>query len=404
MDKKRTRQYAIRLGCLFASFTLWLYIYNVVNPIKETKLREVVVELKNTEALAQFKLTLIPNEKYNLNLTLTGSADDLQNIPRDKFKLVADLEGFGFKKGDVNRIPVKIIQKPDNVQVSNSDMLYINIRTDELIEKSLPVKPEMTGKVKVGYFAFPTTFNPTEVLVTGPAKLVNKVTSTLATISIASANLNVESTITLKAVDENGTEVKDIVLNPKEVKATTVVKKIKSIPVIVKTKGALGKSYILKSIVPSEENIEIAVDEKNENSITSIETVPLALDTLAGSSEKQLNLVVPDGVKLISNKGSVGVKITMAKIITKNVAIDIKIKNLSDTLSVTLDKTKVNLVVSGDEGILNGIKDGDIECSIDLNTLAEVASLVVPVTIKLPAGVTVVSQAPQTVTVAIIKK
>ena len=403
MDKKRTQQYTIRLCCLLASFALWLYIYNVVNPIKVAKLN-VNVELKNTDALSQFKLALIPGEKYTLDLTLTGSAVDLQNIPKDQFKLEADLQGFGFKKGDVNRIPVIIIRKPDNVQVSNSDMLFVNIRTDDLIEKSIPVKSEITGKVKTGYFSFPTSFNPNEVLVTGVARLVNRVTSVIATVNIGSANLNMESSITLRAVDESGTEIKDVTLNPKQVDAITVVKKIKSVPVIVKTKGNVSKNYILKSIVPAEQNVEIAVDEKSDNNITSIETVPLALDTLVGSLDTQLNLVLPDGVKLISNKGSIGVKITMAKIITKNIAIDIKTTNLADTLNVTLDKNKVNLVLSGDESIINGIKDGDIDCFIDLKNLGDVVDLVVPVTVKLPTGVTAVSQSPQTIKVNITKK
>jgi len=404
MDKKRTQQYTIRLCCILASFALWLYIYNVINPIKEDTFKEVTVVLKNTDLLSKSKLTLIPNEKFSLNLTVTGSMADLQKLSKDDFKLEADLDGFGLKKGDINKIPVKIIQKPDNVKVSNIDLLFVNIKTDELIEKKMPVKSEITGKVKTGYFAFPTSFSPNEVLITGGANLVNKVVDVIATTNVGSAILNLENSITLRAVDESGSEIKDLVLNPKQIKAITVVKKIKSVPIVVKTKGTVGKNYILKSIVPLEDNIEIAVDEKSNNNITSIETVPLALDTLVGSSETQLNLVLPEGVKLINNKGSVGVKITMTKIITKNVAIDIKTKNLTDTLIVTMDKVKVNLVLSGEESVINSVKDTDIDCSIDLNSLGETLSVVLPITVKLPAGVIATLQDPTTVTAVIAKK
>jgi len=404
MDKKRTQQYTIRLCCILASFALWLYIYNVINPIKEDTFKEVTVVLKNTDLLSKSKLTLIPNEKFSLNLTVTGSMADLQKLSKDDFKLEADLDGFGLKKGDINKIPVKIIQKPDNVKVSNIDLLFVNIKTDELIEKKMPVKSEITGKVKTGYFAFPTSFSPNEVLITGGANLVNKVVDVIATTNVGSAILNLENSITLRAVDESGSEIKDLVLNPKQIKAITVVKKIKSVPIVVKTKGTVGKNYILKSIVPLEDNIEIAVDEKSNNNITSIETVPLALDTLVGSSETQLNLVLPEGVKLINNKGSVGVKITMTKIITKNVAIDIKTKNLTDTLIVTMDKVKVNLVLSGEESVINSVKDADIDCSVDLNTLGETLSVVLPITVKLPAGVIATLQDPTTVTAVIAKK
>ena len=404
MDKKRTQQYTIRLCCILASFALWLYIYNVINPIKEDTFKEVTVVLKNTDLLSKSKLTLIPNEKFSLNLTVTGSMADLQKLSKDDFKLEADLDGFGLKKGDINKIPVKIIQKPDNVKVSNIDLLFVNIKTDELIEKKMPVKSEITGKVKTGYFAFPTSFSPNEVLITGGANLVNKVVDVIATTNVGSAILNLENSITLRAVDESGSEIKDLVLNPKQIKAITVVKKIKSVPIVVKTKGTVGKNYILKSIVPLEDNIEIAVDEKSNNNITSIETVPLALDTLVGSSETQLNLVLPEGVKLINNKGSVGVKITMTKIITKNVAIDIKTKNLTDTLIVTMDKVKVNLVLSGEESVINSVKDTDIDCSVDLNSLGETLSVVLPITVKLPAGVIATLQDPTTVTAVIAKK
>ena len=404
MDKKRTQQYTIRLCCLLASFALWLYIYNVINPIKVDKFRKVTVTLKNTDVLSQFKLTLIPNQEFYTDLTVTGSVEDMAKVSGEDFKLEADLDGFGFKKGDTNKIPVKVVQKPDNVQISNTDLLYVNISTDGLTEKTLPIKSEVNGKVKDGYYAFFTSFNPKTVLIDGGAKLVKSVTSVIATTDIGGADSSLKKTVVLKAVDENGTEVKGVILNPSKVEATTSIKKIKTVPIVVKTKNALNKNYILKSIVPADDNIEVAVDDVNNSNITSIETVPLALDTLTGSSDTQLNLVVPDGVKLINNKGSISVKITMSKIITKTVSQDIKTKNLADTLKVTLDNTKVNLVISGDESIINAIKDGDIDSSVDLNALGEVIDLVVPVVIKVPTGVTVVSQSPQTVKLVIAKK
>ena len=405
MDKKRKRQFTIRIFCVLASFMLWLYIYNFVNPIKNIKLSNVSVELKNTEALSQFKLVMLPGDQHTLTLSLSGNVDNLQNISKDKFKLVADLSGFGFKKGDVNRIPVTITEKPDNVQVTNSEMLYINIKTDDYVEKTFSLKSDIKGKVKTGYIPFSTTFKPTEVVVSGAARYVNAVATVEGSIDITGASSDMAKNVNIKALDESRRVVNEVTISPSSASAVTLVRKIKTVGINVKTKGNIGKDYILKSITPVQDKIEVAIDENSSyNNITSLDTAPLTLDPLTTSSDQQLSLVVPDGVKLVTNNGSITVKVVVSKIIQKNVSVDIKIKNLADTLNATLEKTKASLVLSGEESVINAFKDGDADCYVDLNSLAEGADFTVPVVVKLPAGITKVSQAPQNIKVAIAKK
>lgn len=402
MDKKRKQQFTIRIVCVLASFILWLYIYNFVNPIKTIKISNVPVELKNTDALSQFKLVMLPEDKYTLSLSLSGNTGNLQNIDKDKFKLVADLSGFGFKKGDVNRIPVIITEKPDNVQVTNSEMLYINIKTDDYIEKTFQVKAEVKGKVKSGYVSFNTTFKPNDVVVSGAARYVNEVASVEGTIDVSGKSDDMQENISLKALDDSRRAINEVAISPANTNAWTLIKKIKTVGINVKTKGNIGKDYILKSITPDQDKVEVAVD--NDANITELDTAPLLLDSLTSSSDQKLNLILPDGVRLVSGNSYVTVKVVLSKIVQKNIALDIKVKNLGSLFNAALEKTKTSLVLSGEENAINALKDGDIDCSVDLSNLAEGADFTLPVAVKLPDGITKVSQAPQTIKVVITKK
>ncbi len=404
MDKQKARQHLIRVACLLASFVLWLYVYNFINPTKSVK-RDINVEITNTEALSQEKLVLIPEEKYTVTLSLTGSTVAIDKISSSDFKLVADLNNYALKKGGINKIPVYIAKKPSSIQISNSDMLYINVRTDDYIEKTVPIKSEVKGKVKTGYYAYPTSFNPTTVLVTGAARYVNQVVSAMATINFEGLNLNTSSSVNLRAVDGSDSTVNNVTINPVKCDAVTVIKKVKSVGVNVQTKGTLGKDYTLKSITPTQDKVEIAFDENSaNNSIASLDTAPLALDTISGNKDVQLSLVLPDGVKLINSNGLIDVKVVVSKSAQKNISQAIKINNLGNNLNATLDKTTASLVISGDESVISNLKDGDIDCSVDLNNLGEGTSYSLKVVTKLPPGITIVSQAPDTVKVAIIKK
>lgn len=406
-EKSKKYQLIVKITCFITAFGLWLYISNLENPISTYRLSNVPVKLINTEALAQSKLALLPGSQQTVTLTLRGRSADFALIKSEQFSLVADLGAYVLKKGEVN-IPVQVVNSPkeDNVKILNSNNLWIKINLDEYVEKTVPIKVLIEEGVKPGYYALQPQLKLLDALVEGPSKYVNRVDNVVAKCNIKNAVSDVTNTLPLQAVTSQDAIINEVKINPQVVDVVVPVKKVKTVGINIKTKGNLNKNNVLKSLESVPNKIDIAGNEDVLRNINSIDTQPVDLDKLSASGIVNTTLIVPHNVKLINSDGNIKVNVTIEsidKVVEKNLALDVNVKNLSDIYDITMDNLKVNVVVSGFEETINNIKESDIICYIDASSLKEGENSV-KVNLELPAGINKVSISPDTVKVVLKKK
>jgi YbbR domain-containing protein len=400
MEQKNT--WLIKICCIIAAFALWLYVTNVENNNNSQPI-SVPVTLVGEENVTSQKLKILPpSQPYTVTLHVRGSLSDIA-IGKDQFKVVADLSEFQFSKGTKN-IPVRLERQPANVSVLNSEGLYVSVSFDTLVEKTLPVKININGKVKDGYYAPQNYYiNPTDVVVSGAAKFVDQVNSVETTVDLKSAEKDLGFKLPLKALDSSGKEVKNVDISPSYVDVSIAVKKIKTVNINVKTKGNVSGDLALKSLQLVPDKVDIAGGD-NINDITSLDTEPLDLSTLTPNKTVVLKIIVPDGVILTNSDGTVKVKAIMDKIIQKNFSLDIGVKNLNDSYTAALNNQSVSLIISGPESKVNALTNADFNCYIDLNSIVTEGEHTVPVSLTIPDGITKISQNPQSVIASVKKK
>jgi YbbR domain-containing protein len=400
VEQKNT--WLIKICCIIAAFALWLYVTNVENNQNPQPVT-VPVTLTGIENVTQQKLKILPPaQQYTVTLHVRGSLTDIA-LGKDQFKVVADLSEFQFSKGTKN-IPVRIERQPANVTILNSEGLYVAVNFDNLIEKTFPVKVNVNGKVKDGYYAPQNYYiNPTDVVVSGAAKFVNQVSSVETNADLKSAEKDLGFKLALKALDSSGKEIKDVEINPSIVDISIPVKKIKTVAINVKTKGNVSSELAFKSFQLTPDNVDIAGGD-NINDIVSLDTEPVDLSTLTPNKTISVKIILPTGVTLTNSDGTVKVKAIMDKMIQKNFSLDIVIKNLNEAYSVTLNNQKVSLIISGPESKVTSIKNEDFNCYIDLNSIVTEGDHTVPISLTIPDGITKISQNPQSVVASIKKK
>lgn len=390
--------------CIIAAFGLWLYISNVENPIDDYKLTNVAVKLINVEGLNNSKMALLPGNHPTVTLTLRCKNSDFSMVKPEQFSLVADLSAYVVRKGE-NNIPVKIVSSPnpDNIKIVNSDNLWVKVNLDDYVEKSVPLKLNMSD-VKQGYYALKPQLKMTEVLVSGAAKYVNMVSSVIAKSDLKNYTKDTTLNLPLQAVNaDSNTVINEVKLNPESMEFTIPIKKVKSVGINIKTKGNVNKNIVLKALSSAPDKIDIAGDENTIKNIAALDTETIDLDKLQQSGSANAKLVIPDGISLVNSDGTVKVTASMDKNIQKNMDVDITVKNASDAYNYTLSVTKVNMDISGYESVINNLKPGDISCSVDLSNLAE-GEFNLPLNITLPDGVTKTKSAPDTVKAVLKKK
>lgn len=400
MDQKST--WLIKICCVIAACSLWLYIINETNT--QTSLPITVpVELINVEVINENGYALLPGQQFNIDLRVKGSSADIA-AGKSQFKVVADMSLYRVVKGE-NYIPIRIDRQPVNVNVLNSEGMYVKVALDELIKKTFPIKVNLSGKTKEGYYAYPQNIAPTEVEVSGAGKYVNQVVAIEAKSDLKSTDKDLNMKLLLRALDAAGKEIKDVTISPDTVEVIVPVKKIKTVPITVETKGTLNKIYSMKGIlVATPDKVEIAGDETSVNNVTSLKTEQVDLSTLTPNKTVVAKIILPAGVTLLDSDGTVKVKATLDNVVNKTFQGMIQLKNISEAYNAALDISKLVVEVNGPEEIINGLKNEDFDYIIDGSSFTEEKEYTINISVKIPEGLTKVSQTPQSVKVTVKKK
>lgn len=399
-EKSKRQQVIIKVCCVIASFVLWLYIFNVENPVRERKL-VVPVQMVNKDILAQSKLVPVGEENISITLDIRGNASDIYSVKPEDFKLESDLSAYVVKKGE-NRIPVEIKKSPGSIRIVNNENLWISINLDEIIQKTVSVKVIVEGKAKEGFYAEQPIIRTENVQITGPQQDANSVNRVVAICNIKDASKDINITASIKPEDSLGNIVKNVSVKPDSLQVIVPIKNIRGVPVSVKTQGDLVNGGVLKSVVPSPEKIDVSGEEEILSKINVLNTEIIDLSKLGENDTVETKVLVPKGVTLVNSNGIVKVKFNFDKGIQKTLSLDIKTINVGNNYSITMDNDKANLTISGLESTINNLKVEDLSCFVDLNNLAE-GEYDVPVTINVPNGISKVSQQPTSIKVTIKK-
>ncbi|WP_313885179.1 CdaR family protein [Clostridium sp. DJ247] len=371
------------------------------NPIRERKIT-VPVQVINKDVLTQAKLVPVGIEALNVSITIRGNALDIYSIKAEDFQLQSDLNAYVVRKGE-NKIPVEIKKSPNNIRIVNTDNLWVSIILEDLKQKVVPVKVTLDGKIKQGFFALQPVIKTTEVQVNGPADIVSAVNDVIVKCDITGLSKDINGMLIPNAEDKSGNIIKGVNIVPNSVEVIIPIKKTKSVPINVKTKGTLNNGGKIKAIVPTIAYVDIAGDDDVISGIASLDTEPIDLNKLVDKDTVESKIIVPKGVILVNNNSIIKVKINFDKGTQKQFNLDIQTKNLGDNYNVSLSNSKVNITVAGTEEVINNLKQEDITCFVDLSSLNE-GDHTVNVTVNLPDGVTKVAQDPTNIKVTISKK
>lgn len=402
MEKKNQQQIIIKICCVIAAFCLWLYISNWENPIKTYRLKNVSVELINTDELTQSKLVLSPNQTFTVSLTLRGTYLDVMRARPDDFKITADMSEYAFKNGE-NRIPVQIVQYPSNINIENDNSMWVNVNLDDLHEKTVPIKAKIEGSPKEGYYSSEAEISPKDAVVSGSSKFVDMVQNVVVNANITDLNKDVNLSVPLEPVDASGKIVNNVKVEPQNAIITVPIKKAKAVSVNIKTNGKAANGVDIKSITPVSPTVDIIGDNNTLNNMSSIDTMPIDIGKITDTKTMDVELSLPNGISTLSGNSSISVKTVVEGIIQKTFSVNVNLINVLQDFNAVLDNKKTNITVSGDESIIKSMSDTDIKANVDCSSLQDGIHNV-QISVALPKGVTNVADDPSSVNVTMTKK
>ena len=407
----------VKLVCLLLSFGLWIYISNIENPIKQYTITNISVQIVNLDVLKEDNLTLAPDQNFTISLTIQGTSTNIYSINKSQFTVVANLSNYTLKSGD-NSIPVEITNSPNNVNIKNNGVLRINIKLENITEKTMPVKSELNVTTSNSTYVKNISFSTNQITVSGPEETVNEVSKLVVRGNVTANNSTTTASFPVVAVDSSGNVVNDVVLSTNNVQTTITVEKGKLVPIKVQTTGELRAGLTLENIIANPNTIKILGSESVLDSTDEILSEPINLNSITGNETIITNLIVPRNITLLPNENEINVDVKVSgadennseNVIngntetTKTFEIPITIEGNLSGYTANLSSNTVTVVLKGTKKELDNLQASNLSCKVDISKLTKEGGVVSPtVDINNENNVLVDSQNPQTVDVTFTK-
>lgn len=371
------------LAVVFA-FILWLVVYNIDDPNKTVRFTTNVT-VENESAITDMnKCYEVLNGTNTITFSVTAKRSVINKLEDTDFTATADMNRMIMNSDNKSaKVPIEVISRRSNSSLKyNGKNQYLEISLDDLVSRRFMITADTTGQVADGYaLGEVTVTNPNVLNVTGPATIVDKIDSVVATIDVEGMSMNLSDNVLPVFYDADGNEIDTTRLKYNNTTVTIAAKilRVKEIPLSFTTTGTPSGDYRVVEITSDPENIRIKGASSVLNPIMSL-AIPAEVLNVSGARDDLTTTIditeyLPDGVELVdAADATVTVTVRIEAYQSKTFTIDTKditVNGLGDGYELAFEQNSVMVTISGLQNDLNRLSAADLVSAIDVSGMEE---------------------------------
>lgn len=380
--KTLTKNLGFKILAVVFAFILWLVVYNTDDPtITVSYTTNVTVE--NASVVTDMnKCYEVLNGTNTVSFAVTAKRSVLNKLEDTDFTAVADMNRMIVNEdGDKANVPIEIISKRSNSSLKyNEKNKYLEVSLEDLMKRRFIITVDTSGKVADGYaLGEVTVTNPNVLNVSGPASIVNKIDSVVATIDVDGMSMNLSDNVIPALYDADGQEIDTTKLKLSNTTVTISAKilSVKEIPLVFSTSGVPYGDNRVVEISSKPETIKVKGSSTTLNPLSSL-NIPGDVLNVSGASEDitttiDISEYLPDGVELVNASDAtvtVTVRIEAYELKKFNLSTSqINVNGLDSNYDLSFDQSTVAVTVSGLKNDLNKLNTSQLSASIDVTDL-----------------------------------
>ena len=370
VDKLLNKKSSLIIISLVIAFGIFILIDNESNVMID-QYAEVLYNQKVTATYNE-ELYVVEGLPEKIDVTLIGQKRHIFLAKQSPSKgVTVDLTGL--KPGN-HKVTLKYSERirsldykldPSEVTVT----IYEKVSETRSLTTDVLHKDELDSKLTIENI----DIDRDNVIIKGAEYKLKQVATVKALVDASEIVNPKEGTITLKnvplvAYDTDGNAL-DVEIVPSKVTATvTITSPSKTVPIKVVPKGKIAFGKSITSLTPSVSNVTIYGDKTSLAAVDSIE-VPIDVKDLDSNKKFNVTLTKPSGITEISTK-TVTIDVAIGEATTKEFNdIAITTENLDSKYkvqAVSENDSKVTVIVSGSEDIINSIEPSSIKAYLNL--------------------------------------
>lgn len=380
--KTLTKNLGFKILAVVFAFILWLVVYNTDDPtVTVSYTTNVTVE--NASAVTEMnKCYEVLNGTNTVTFAVTAKRSVLNKLEDTDFTAVADMNRMIVnEEGDEANVPIEITSKRSNSSLKyNGKNKYLQVSLEDLMKRRFIITADTSGKVADGYaLGEVTVTNPNVLNVSGPASIVNKIDSVVATIDVEGMSMNLSDNVIPALYDADGQEIDTTKLKLSNTTVTISAKilSVKEIPLVFSTTGVPYGDYRVVEISSKPETVKVKGSSTILNPLSSL-TIPGDVLNVSGAREDitttiDISEYLPDGVELVNaSDATVTVTVRIEAYESKKFNLNtsqITVNGLDTDYDLSFEQSTVAVTVSGLKNNLNTLTVSQLSASIDVTDL-----------------------------------
>ncbi len=299
-------------------------------------------------------------------------------------------------------VNVDVRPNDPRVEVFEWEPRRISVTMDKIVTRGVPVSIA-TGEVPDGLDVREPEFDRETVQVRGPALTVQRVDRAEARVQIQPAGIDINRDVVLTPVDAQGEPVLGVDVDPSVVHVRIAVLtngQTRTVPVTPVLEGSPAPGFELASIAVDPLAVTIEGDADELAAVTAASTVPISLEGATETIERQAALALPVGVLPVGD-ATVAVRVTLRPVVgTRTFSAGIALEGALADRAYTLSTSQVLVTLGGSVADLDRLEGRAFNVEVAVGGLGP-GQHEVPVTADLPAGLTLDTASPPSVTVTV---
>lgn len=304
--------------------------------------------------------------------------------------------------GTTVSLPVDVQSIDDRIDVISFSPDQVTIQLDELVTREVPVTVD-PGTIPEGLAIGETTVKPTTVVVSGPASVVGTVVAARASPVIQASGITVNQDLPLTAIDRLGDPVSPVKLEPNTALVNIPVfsdRRSLVVPVSPVVTGTPAAGFEVAGVTVDPLVVTVEGDAERLAELDKVDTAAVSVSGASTTINATVELDLPDGVSPL-DIDTVAVTVTFRPVTsTRNFETGVRYVGDEIGLSYSIPVDRVLLTIGGSVADLDKLVGATLVADLDVTGL-EPGTTDVPVTIDLPAGLTLVSANPDAIPVTV---
>lgn len=381
--KRRVSDLVIWLFCLLAAFIIWLYVMAVESPQIEKSFNSVPVSISGEEILSLTKgLSVVGDGSMTVDITVTGTKQDLVGRGADDFALTLDVSGLS-ETGKAT-LPVKVTL-PSGLTLVSVSPASLSVYADNLVSATVPVR---IGNVSAAYSKDYELGTPTPavtaITVEGPESVVSGIHHAQLDLTLGEVSHSLTETVPVRLMDNNGGEISTtyLRLSQSEIPVEIPVYTVKDIPLRVSTVyGYYNESNTRIVISPASVTVKGDPETLATLSYFTIDTIDEK--ATPDNLEKNVTLILPSGVQNVDGIQRVHISLTHLGSEIGIFEIDnIKLSS-SPANTYTVNTQSLSVTLRGTAAQLEALRKNPdaVSASFSLEGITSAGTYAIPVTI-----------------------